>query len=95
MRVPPNPANEAIIEYLGLQWNREIEEQITTTYGPEVANQVKDLYEYALHRPHDWSRESLEEATARVAREIKEAYSFLTLPAAEKLAKCFWFVWLW
>src|SRR5207249_2120875 len=34
-----------------------------------------------------------DQATARVATEIGDAYPFLTAKAVEKLAKCFWYVW--
>jgi len=93
MATPRNPTNEAILAFLKLSWNQEVEKEITAAYGPGVAGEVKELYQYAVHRPVDWARETHDQATARVAREIQEVYPYLTTAAAQKLAKCFWFVW--
>ena len=89
----PEVINDAIIECLRLSWNRDVEERITDAYGSEVTNEVKKLYEYAVRRPVDWTRETYGQATTRVAEEIGEAYPFLTAKAVERLARCFWYVW--
>jgi hypothetical protein len=90
----PEVINEALIECLPLAWNIGVEERITESYGSDVTNEVKRLYEYAVRRPVDRTRETHDQARARVAAEIIDAYPFLTAKAVEKLTKCFWYAWL-
>jgi hypothetical protein len=90
----PEVINEALVECLPLAWNIGVEERITAAYGSDVTNEVKGLHEYAVRRPVDWIRETHDQATARVATEIGDAYPFLTAKAIEKVSKCFWYVWL-
>jgi hypothetical protein len=65
----PEVINEALIECLPLAWNIGVEERITAAYGSDVTNEVNGLYEYAVRRPVDWTRETHDQATARVATE--------------------------
>jgi hypothetical protein len=89
----PEVINRATLECLPPAWNKGVEDRIAAAYGPEVTNEVKELYEYAVRRPIGPGRPTT--ATARVAEEIGEAYPFLTAKAVERLARCFWYVWRW
>jgi hypothetical protein len=47
----PEVINRATLECLPLAWNKGVEDRIAAAYGPEVTNEVKELYEYAVRRP--------------------------------------------
>jgi hypothetical protein len=84
----------AIRAHLKPSWGVDVEDKLIRDFGPSVLKEVKALYNQAVHQAVDWANETLDEAAARVSRDIAKSNPFLSVESTQKLARCFRFVWL-
>jgi hypothetical protein len=84
----------AIRAHLKPSWGVDVEDKLIRDFGPSVLKEVTALYNQAVHQAVDWANETLDEAAARVSRDIAKSNPFLSVESTQKLARCFRFVWL-
>lgn len=59
--------NEAIVRFVAHDWTKALEQQITQSYGPELAAQVKFIHNEAMSCPVDWRQANMDSALAVLA----------------------------
>lgn len=81
--------NSAISQHLGLWWKAETAEAVEAEYGPEVLSLAREVYDYAVNYPVDWSRETYEGALGAVRAAVARQYPFLSEVSLRQVVDCF------
>jgi len=85
--------NAAISKYLDLWWDEDKAEAIKAKYGNETLSFVKEIYDYAVNYPVDWSSETYAAAIDKVRDSVKQNYPYLDENSVRIIGICFAYSW--
>ncbi|RSK31196.1 hypothetical protein [Hymenobacter metallilatus] len=86
-------ANAAIAQHVGLWLSPEQAQAIQQQYGFATFTLVRQVYDFAVSQPADWSSATLEQHLSVVADTLKMAYPFLSEESIRRLVNCFAYAW--